>query len=266
MRSPFPGMDPYLEDQTSWSDFHADLIVAIRDLLAQQVSPNFFVHIEQRVYIVTLELERLRSLVPDVYVVTPPRASPAAATTAGTIETPTLLEPFYDTEIIDRYIEIHDSRNREVVTTIELLSPLNKTPKTEGYEAFRRKRALVFASPVHWVEIDLLREGERPPELIGKSDYYALLKRAGIVRPYEAWVFDLRDKLPTIAIPLRPPFPDVPLNLQAAFETTYARAHYADSVDYMRMLPPPPLRPADVVWSAERVREWLAARNGQATA
>lgn len=110
---------------------------------------------------------------------------------------------------------------------IELLSPYNKAANTKGREAFVRKRNLVFASTSHWIEIDLLRASERPPEVAGKSDYYVLLKRAKQSRLYEGWFIDIRDKLPIIAVPWRPPFGDAPLDLQAAFEDTYARAHYA---------------------------------------
>ena len=117
-----------------------------------------------------------------------------------------------------------------------------------------------MGSKAHWIEIDLLRAGERPEELEDKSDYYALLKRGGQPPPFEGWLFDVRDRIPTIAVPLRPPFVDVPLNLQAVFETVYARGHYAEAVDYSASPPLPRLRPADEIWARERVREWLAAR------
>lgn len=34
MASPFPGMNPYLEQAVLWSEFHSRLIVAIADALA----------------------------------------------------------------------------------------------------------------------------------------------------------------------------------------------------------------------------------------
>lgn len=74
-----------------------------------------------------------------------------------------------------------------------------------------------MASGVHWIEVDVLRAGERPPEVVGRSDYYVLLKRGGQAGRFEVWFFDLRDRMPTIAVPLRPPFEDVPLDLQAVF-------------------------------------------------
>lgn len=255
-------MDPFLEDKVEWSSVHARFIVALSDQLAEVVAPDFYVNIEQRVYIASADdPDHKRQIVPDIYVI---RESPGVATAVSppqtTIYTPTLVEPVYNLEIRDRYIEIRDTRSREVVTTLELLSPFNKMPGYEGYDAFQEKRRQVMASNVHWIEIDLLRAGERPPEVADKSDYYALLKRGGKPGPYEVWYFDLRDRMPTIGVPLRPPHADAPLDLQTAFEQIYGRAHYADSLDYTRPVPQPRLRPADAQWAQERLYAWQQAR------
>lgn len=258
MTSPFPGMDPFLEEPTEWGGVHSRLINSISDYLADIISPNFFVRIEERVYITTPDDPDRRPIVPDVYVVTGRKAEHQAAAPEA-VSTPTLIEPLYDPEIRDRYIEIHDTRNREVITTIEVPSPFNKAPDAPGRHAFLRKRQTVMASKVHWLEIDLLRAGERPPEVAGQSDYYALLKRGETPGPFEVWYFDLRDKLPVIAVPLKPPFADVPLNLQTVFDTVYKRAHYADSINYVgAAIPLPPLRPADKAWVELQIQEWLA--------
>ena len=108
----------------------------------------------------------------------------------------------------------------------------------------------------HWIEIDLLRAGERPAEVSNKSDYYALLKREDGDFALEVWYFDLRDGLPTIAVPLTPNYPDVPLDLQAAFNEMYRRAHYAASLDYSAPVPLPRLRPADAVWLKNQIKNW----------
>ena len=261
MLGPFPGMDPYLEEPSDWPDLHSRLITAVSDVLAAAVAPNFIVRIEQRVYITTAEDSGRQPIVPDLYLVRGPRQEPAIGA-ATTISAPTLVEPLFDLEIRDRYIEIHDARSREVIATIEVVSPFNKAPATVGRDQFLRKRRAVMASPAHWIEIDLLRAGERPPEVGDKSDYCSLLKRGGGAGPFEVWYTDLRDPLPTIAVPLQPPYADVPLNLQAVLDDIYARAFYAESVDYTRPIPPPALPPADAAWAAERVRAWLLSRTG----
>jgi hypothetical protein len=259
MLGPFPGMDPYLEEPSDWPDLHSRLITAISDALAAAVAPAFIVRIEQRVYITSAEESGRQPIVPDLYLVHGAQAEPALAAASG-ISTPTLVEPIFDLEIRDRYIEIHDARSRAVVATIEVLSPFNKAVGSVGYEQFQRKRRAVLASPVHWIEIDLLRGGERPPEVVGRSDYYVLLNRGGSIGPFAVWYADVRDTLPTIAVPLRPPHQDVPLDLQAVLNGIYERAFYAESVDYAGRIPAPPLRPADALWAAERIRDWRSGR------
>jgi hypothetical protein len=167
-----------------------------------------------------------------------------------------------DPEMRTRYLEIRDTRGREVVTTIELLSPTNKTTDSPGRAQYLDKRKKILSSGTHWIEIDLLRAGERPERIDGQSDYYALLNRGDGYGPFDVWFIDLRDRLPVIAVPLRAPDGDVPLDLQLALDTLYERARYADAIDYTRPVPPPPLRPADANWVAARVREWQEARSG----
>jgi hypothetical protein len=41
MPSPFPGMNPYLEQPTVWEDFHMAFATEIRESLAAQVRPHF---------------------------------------------------------------------------------------------------------------------------------------------------------------------------------------------------------------------------------
>ena len=220
MRSPFPGMDPYLEDASRWADFHPTFIVALRRQLSRLVSPHFHVDIQEQVY---------------------------------------LTEPGEE-ERRQRYLEIRDARTREVVAILEVLSPTNKARGTPRREAFLRKREAVMASGTHWVEIDLLRGGERPPDVRRPSDYYALLKRAGVDSKLEVWYFDLRDALPVIAVPLRPPFEDAPLALTSVLDETYADGFYADKLDYAGPIPPPRLRPADAAWVEAQVRARTASR------
>lgn len=259
MPSPFPGMDPFLEEPTEWSGVHAWLITAIGEDLGNQIAPDYRVKIEERVFITAPDDLTKQLMAPNVFLVTGRKGRSPEKTAAG-INTPVLVEPLYEEVIRDRYLEIHDTRTRQVVTTIEVLSPINKASGSPGREAYLRKRQAVMSSTTHWIEIDLLRAGERPPEIAGKSDYYALLKRAVAGTPFEVWFIDLRDRLPTIAVPLRPPHPDVPLDLQAAFERVYARGHYAEDTNYSGRVPPPPLPPADVAWVQGRVQAWLAAR------
>lgn len=175
MPSPFPGMDPFSEEPARWAGVHSRLINAISEAVAELVSPTFFVEIEDRVYIITPDDYANQAIVPGVYLVRG-RRDTALAEMSSTITAPTLVEPLSELHIRDRYIEIRDTKSREVVTTVEVLSPFNKAAGTQGRTAFLRKRRSVMSSAAHWIEIDLLRAGDRPPEVAGNSDYYALLK------------------------------------------------------------------------------------------
>lgn len=256
MRSPFPGMDPFLEDPAVWSSVHVRLINAISDYLSPRVLPHFFVDIQQHVYLVTQDDVPGEPFIPDVYLVRTPVGGQQPV--ASPIMPPTLVEPLYELELREAYLEIRDKRSREVVTIIELLSPFNKSAGAQGRQAFEEKRKKVIKTDVNWIEIDLLRAGVRPREVDGKSDYYVLLKRGLQPTPYEVWYFDLRDRLPTIAVPLRPSFADIPLDLQAVFDEMYARAYYAASIDYTGPIPPPRLQPADAIWLQMQIKQWQA--------
>ena len=223
--SPFPGMDPYLEEPSLWGGVQTRLMTAIADDLAERLAPHFFVGLEERVSVV------------------------------GDGEA----RPLQPVERRERYVEVRDPASRRVITTIEVLSPVNKTPGDESRERFLGKRATLMAADANWIEIDLLRAGQRPPEVAGQSDYYALLWRGRAAVAFEVWPVDLRDRLPTIIVPLRPPIDETTLDLQTLLAGVYRRGRYADSLDYDQSPPPPRLRPA-AAWAEERIRRWRAAR------
>ena len=51
MPSPFPGMNPWLEQDALWHDFHQRLLTAMSDCISDAVSPRYFVALEEHVYI-----------------------------------------------------------------------------------------------------------------------------------------------------------------------------------------------------------------------
>lgn len=67
MASPFPGMNPYLEQPEIWRDFHDSFIPALRDAITLQVRPHFTVRIQESIDIHQPdEAERVRIGVGDV--------------------------------------------------------------------------------------------------------------------------------------------------------------------------------------------------------
>ena len=70
MPSPFPGMNPYLEQPAVWQDFHQAFVTHIREALSGQVRPQFYVKIEESVFIHEPSGDERRKLLgrPDVAV------------------------------------------------------------------------------------------------------------------------------------------------------------------------------------------------------
>lgn len=265
MRSPFPGMDPYLEDPGGWGGVHDALIALLREQLNRQLGPGYIADGDTRVYIVSPDEQRW--IFPDVYIVETP--VPAARSAGrGAIAAPLRVSLAEPETIRQPYILIRDRANRQVVGIIELLSPINKAQTSPSgmvpgaRTEFLRKRHETMASTAHWLEIDLLRAGERPPEVRGAGDYYALLKRAG-VHEAEVWPMSVREPLPTIAVPLPPGQDDVPLDLQATIDLLFERYRYAELLDYRRAPPAPPFTQDDATWMAARVRHWQVAHGAR---
>jgi hypothetical protein len=258
-------MDPYLEVAAHWPTVHHRLLSVIEQTLADALAPAFIVTVEERVYVATPdEILHLPWFQPDVFLVSAAAPTPEWASSM-TITPPLLIAPIDAEEVREYYLEIVDVETRAVVTTIEVLSPTNKAAGTTGRTKFLEKRRRVLASRTHWIEIDLLRAGERPPEAQGRGDYYALLHRGDEGAQYEVWPMQLRERLPVIAVPARAPLPDTPLDLQMIVNSVYRRGHYEIAIKYDAPVPPPPLAPDDARWAAQRIAAWRNQRSGTAT-
>src|SRR3954452_1208810 len=119
-RSPFPGMDPYLEEPTRWPGIHTRLIALIADTLAPQLAPAFIVAIEERVYIATPDdLISYPAIRPDVLLVSG-RGHARPDTSSSLITPPLLIEPLDVEEVRERFVEIRDTQTREVIAIIEV--------------------------------------------------------------------------------------------------------------------------------------------------
>lgn len=233
-------MNPYLESADYWRDLHSRLINAISDLLQPQLRPRYNARIEERITVMPLE----RQISPDVSIVRNTLREAAVMYEVeqrpSTQKDKTIAEPLLveadDLPPRETYIEIISVDTREVITAIEVLSPTNKA-KGDGLEAYTRKRRNVLSSQANLVEIDLLREGVRlipqPIECnVSRCRYMIGVNRATNRLQYELYPVALNEALPKFNIPLREPDPDVPLDLQAAFDRCYESGAYDDLVDY----------------------------------
>ncbi len=254
MHSPFPGMNPYLEDPELWPGVHGRLIVAMpaagyayADSLSPQLRPKYFVAIEERVYQTTGE-DRLLVGIPDVIVQRPPATTnptmPNVPVAAPPAQPPTVTVPMPET-VKERYLEVRHAGTKEVVTVIEVLSPKNKRTG-EGRNAYETKRLRVLGSSTHLVEIDLLRAAE-PMPILGnsiQSDYRLLVSRGERRPKADLYAFNLPSEIPSFPLPLRSEDPEPLLNLQILLSELYDRASYDLIIDYSRE-PVPPLSEAD---------------------
>jgi hypothetical protein len=237
MNCPFPGMDPYLESQGFWPDFHATLVNYLRESVAGTLPKNYHASIGERVSLVEREEYRdlVKRVVPDVAVTRDDSAgeSRSATATLAPVE-PIAIQHVLDIqeEIRETYIEISRREDQSLVTVIELLSPTNKCEP--GYSQYMEKHIRLLREDVHLLELDLLLAGTRLPlqSPLPPGDCYAMLSRANN-RPWcEVYAWSLRAQLPVLPIPLRAPDADITVSLADVFKTAYERGRYADVVDY----------------------------------
>ncbi|BAY78502.1 hypothetical protein NIES25_49770 [Nostoc linckia NIES-25] len=235
MPSPFPGMNPYLEDPALWPGIHGRLIVAIADFLSPQLRPKYFVAIEERIYQTTAD-DRLLVGIPDAIIknsqteINPKIPNIAVATPA--VQPKTVTVPIPET-VKERYLEVRKVGTKEVVTAIEVLSPKNKRPG-EGRNAYEIKRQRVLGSLTNLVEIDLLRGGE-PMLVFGdgmQNDYRILVSRTENRPQSDLYAFNLQDVIPSFTLPLQSGDSEPLVDLQSLLAGIYDRGSYDLVIDY----------------------------------
>ena len=253
VKSPFPGMDPYLE--LHWRDVHQRLITYACDQLQPTLPGGLIARMEEQVYVEPHDAEAEgRIIYPDVRITEHEgRASGAAgiAVAQEIVAEPLII--YVPEPATEAYIEIREASARQrLITVIEILSASNKsTPR--GRKKYREKQEQLEEGDVSLVEIDLLRRGlwmlcvpkARIPAA-RRTEYGACVRRGWNPWRLELYPLPLRHKLPRIPIPLREDDKDVALDLQALVDQCYANGRY-DSIDYSVDLKPP-FAPDDAGW------------------
>jgi hypothetical protein len=154
------------------------------------------------------------------------------------------------------FIQIIDLKlNRRLVTQIEVLSPTNKTG--DGKKEYQEKQAEVRGSPVHLVELDLLKNGSHTVAIplvllrqrFGTYDYLVSINSPPERYRHKVYAFPLDARLPALHIPLAAPDPAVAIELQTVYDRAYDEAGYDDVIDYSR-------DPLDVRLSQSQL-QWL---------
>ena len=241
MRLPFPGMDPFLESPHLWPDVHHSLTTVICNQIQNQLLDKYMAVIAP---CVALEKLNITSWPKATYAT---EANSAPLQDTATMEVPT------------RYarLEIRTVEDGVLITAIEVLSPANKRPGADGADAYEKKRQELFRSEAHLLEIDLLRNGQRPrfATTLPDNPYFVFLGRAEYRPQFDVWPLSLRETIPRIPVPLRRPDPDVVLDLTAALQQIYTNARYERRINYRDNPPPPALSEEDATWLDAHLRE-----------
>jgi hypothetical protein len=248
-------MDPYLEDPTMWRGVHSFLITSLVTTINSLVPPRYVAKIEERVYVILPP----HDIYPDIEIMRRPRRRRQGGTAGGAVavasDPPHIIEQM-PAEVREAFIEVvRVGKPGQVVTTVEVLSPTNKDPSIPGRGLYLKKQRELLASPVHLLEIDLLRKGRYTvaaprAELasFGHWDYLVCLHRGRQEGRFETWPFTLRDRLPRVRVPLADRDPDVVVDLQEILDRSYDQGAFGRDIDY-RQDPVVPLRGTDAAWA-----------------
>ncbi len=285
MPSPFPGMDPYLEEPGIWPGFHNRFAGELCAELNGLLPAGYYADVEERAELgIVEEAGTSMRIVPDVLVVRRPAgfredagkvervalATRPRREVSPHIELESLIEP-----IRHLFVEIREAaRGHKLITVLEILSPSNKRPGPDR-DAYEAKRREVLRSDANLIELDLLRGGRRvltEPGLeatIARLEplpaYLVLVNRAARrnsgAGAYHVYPVGRRESLPCIAVPLNEGEDEVPLDLQYAFDRTYDTGPYQrGAIDYAEPVPSPALDEEDAAWASELTRPWREPR------
>lgn len=254
MPSLFPGMDPYLESQHYWPDFHQRFMNYWCEAIADTLPDNYDARLEERVRFLEVAAEDRTVRRPDLAVSQsyPSATAPESEGGTATLEPVTLTLPIYE-EFHESRIRILHHPDQTLVALLELLSPGNKTGT--GRNDYLAKRIEILMQRIHLIELDLLLGGQRLPmrEPLPPSDFQALVSRGDRRPKTDVYAWTLRQPLPTIRIPLRAPDPDIRSDLGSVFTTAYERGRYARVVKYADPLTVP-LPPDELAWAEGMAR------------
>jgi hypothetical protein len=288
MPSPFPGMDPYLENPSIWPDFHHSVSGEIRNALNTQLPSPYYARVEMRPEVGIVEEGEESTpripIVPDVLVVQHPRLSRHHLAGGGVAVSPEAradvstgfeVEWLRSASLHHYFVEIRDSnQGHKLITLIEILSPSNKKngPDRRDYVA---KQTEVLRSDANLIEIALLWKGTcvhthtAMEGFIGglntRTDYLISVNRAWKRHEksigYLLYPLSVQSGLPCIPVPPREGVREVPLDLRYVFNKAYDSGPYRKGAGDYTQPPNPPLGQMDGDWALGLLRQCGLARS-----
>jgi hypothetical protein len=223
MPSPFPGMDPYLEDAALWPAFHKQLVASLYQILLPGLVDRYRARVAQRQYVTEQAL--FTSIVRE--------------------------------EHAEELVEVRQRGDGRLVTLIDLATPTNKTSR-QGREAYLNRRREAKSQGASLVEIDLVLRGqpllEYSREGLPDWDYAVTVTRASQPERYEIYTATLQKRLPRFKLPLATDDRDTVLDLQAAFARSYDQGGFSGKIDYEKD-PATPLDDDDEKWVSDLLKQ-----------
>jgi hypothetical protein len=155
------------------------------------------------------------------------------------------------------YIEIRDYATGNLVTLLDIVSPVNKTTAA-GRQAYLETRRQAREADANLIEVDLVLQGqpilEYSREGLPEWDYSVTVTRATRRDRHEVYSATLQKPLPRFRLPLAADDRDTVLNLHAAFTRAFDQGGYAGLVDYRRE-PSPPLGEKHWEWVSNLLKQ-----------
>ena len=203
MPSPFPGMDPYLEDDGLWPVFHHQLVMCLYQILLPGLVDRYRARVSQRHYV-----------------------------TEQALFTSVIREEHHED-----LIEIRQRNDGRLITLVDVVSPANKTTAS-GRAAYLEKRREGKSAHANLVELDLVLQGQPTLEYsrdgLPDWDYAVTVTRSTQPERYEIYTATLQKRLPRFRLPLAGDDRDTVLDLHTAFNRCYDQGGFAARLDYQR--------------------------------
>jgi hypothetical protein len=220
--SPFPGMDPYLEDLRYWPTFQQQFVSALSDALQPALSDKYRLRVGTRVYYTQQVL--FTSIVREEQ-----------------------REPF---------LEVRQRTGADrLVTLIEMASPANRL-HFEGRRRFELRRQEARTEGAHLVELELVLQGQTVLDAdlsaLAERAYVCCVTRSGRPIKQEPHGIALSKRLPRIRLPLLADERDLVLDVQALVNRVYDRC-FESKIDYHKD-PSVPLSDEDRTWLDQLLR------------
>ena len=220
MPSPFPGMDPYLEEERLWPAFQRQLVHGLYQMLLPGLMDRYRARVTERHY-----------------------------TSEQALFTSVLRQEHHEA-----LLELRQRSDGRLVTLLEVVSPGNKTTDA-GRAAYLARRQEARRQNANLVEIDLVLQGtpllECPREVQPSWDYAVAVSRWTQPERSQIYSVALAKPLPRFRVPLASDDRDTVIDLQVAVSRAYEQGDFFEKIDYSR---DPGTRLSD------EQREWVAHR------